>query len=299
MSGSMACFGVRCLALLAALFAPGSLQAGWFRATPLQPVYQALMNEETTLAWQELQLVLRQSESDAVPVERWRPLFQQILNQSECGRRLTGTQEILPASGQPQVTLVIQHKMNLNQDVYQLKIAMEGLSQPTQVSLSDRDGMQWLNGRLFPADSGYAELESQDGVQPIPEGEYLLSVGSQRHVLILATQWSGKPAPPVMIDPDDSSASPFQFSASPAMQDERCQRSRRLWQWLDAEYGLIAPMEAVRMDRQNRAILPESFPESANWLSAVVSERYFQGEIEVETISRATLPVRYLPHRGH
>nr|WP_284694907.1 DUF2861 family protein [Photobacterium galatheae] len=270
--------------------------------TPLQPVYQALMYHQTTLAWQELLLALQPSDAgsaaapDRVSAVQWRPVFQQILNQSDCGRRLTDpASQPKSAHDAMRISLLLQNKMNLRQEVHQIKISIDGVSQPVRVALSDRRGKLWLSGLTRPVEAGYTELESQDWFQPVPEGEYQLKVGRQIYPLILATEWQRQSASPITFDHDPSSQSPFVFSAPPVKQVQRCQTSRRLWQWLDHQYELIAPMEAVQVDVQSRGILPANIPERASWLSAVVAERYFQGNIEIEKINRVTLPVRYLP----
>ncbi|GAB6262960.1 DUF2861 family protein [Photobacterium sp. R1] len=267
--------------------------ADWFMTTPLQSVYQALVEDQTELAWQELQLTLQQHAS--VPVSQWQPVFQQILNQSDCGRRL-GAPLSLADSTQTamRISLSLQHKVNLHQQVQQLKVAIEGAGQSLTIVLTDRAGKPWLSGIVTPDKEGYAELESAEWFQPVPDGGYLLQVGKQTYPLILVSAWLPGSAAPVTFQDKRQTESPFLFPSPEVTPARRCQVSRRLWQWLDGTYQLAAPLEAVQLDNQRRGIIPASVPADAEWLSAVVASRYFQGSLDIEQVYRVTLPVRYL-----
>ncbi|ERB66146.1 hypothetical protein N779_06680 [Vibrio coralliilyticus OCN008] len=70
----------RLLSSLACLIFPLSTQATWFEDTPLARTYQALLNNQPQLAWQELHLALNQQDIDR---QYWLPVKQEIW-QSQC-----------------------------------------------------------------------------------------------------------------------------------------------------------------------------------------------------------------------
>ncbi|MDO6583082.1 DUF2861 family protein [Photobacterium sp. 2_MG-2023] len=274
----------------------GSTAAGgWFMSTPLQRVYQALADHNMLLAWQELQVVLQQSTEPVTP-DLWQPVFQQLINQSDCGRRLTEYPGVLSDwVDQPRISLSIQDKVNLSQRVYQLKLSIDGAGHAMEVSLTDSRGNQWLSGASSTPVEGYSELESREWFQSVPDGYYQLSVGEKHYPLILTSLQETERAPAIQLQQaEKSTAGVFVFSPDLSADRNACQRQRLQWQWFDSDYQLASPAETLVLDAQGHGVPPRDKPDNANWLSAVVADSYFQGAIKIENVHRLTVPVRYM-----
>ncbi|MBD8511397.1 DUF2861 family protein [Photobacterium sp. WH24] len=274
----------------------GSTAAGgWFMPTPLQRVYQALADHNMLLAWQELQVVLQQSTEPVTP-DLWQPVFQQLINQSDCGRRLTEYPGALSDwVDQPRISLSIQDKVNLSQRVYQLKLSIDGAGHAMEVSLTDSRGNQWLSGASSTPVEGYSELESREWFQSVPDGYYQLSVGEKHYPLILTSLQETERASAIQLQQaEKSTAGVFVFSPDLFADRNACQRQRLQWQWFDSDYQLASPAETLVLDAQGHGVPPRDKPDNANWLSAVVADSYFQGAIKIENVHRLTVPVRYM-----
>ncbi|MEI8593029.1 DUF2861 family protein [Photobacterium sp. Hal280] len=269
--------------------------SGWFMPTPLQRVYQALADQNLRLAWQELQIVLQDSQATVGP-DLWRPVFQQLMNQSDCGRRLSESPGAMSDwVDQPRISLSIQDKVNLSQRVYQLKLAVDGVSQSVAVSLTDSRGNQWLSGVTAAPEAGYSELESREWFQSVPDGYYQLTLGEKHYPLILASRQETESDPAIQLQQaDKNTAGVFVFSPDLSADRNACQKQRLQWQWFDSDYQLATPAETIVLDAQGYGVPPHDKPENANWLSAVVADSYFQGPIKIENVHRLTVPVRYI-----
>lgn len=272
-----------------------TVAGSWFMPTPLQRVYQALADHNLVLAWQELEIVLQQNKATVAP-DLWRPVFQQLIYQSDCGRRLTEYPGLMPDwVDQPRISLSIQDKVNLNQRVYQLKLSIDGVSQSMKVSLTDSRGNQWLSGATSVPEEGYSELESREWFQSVPYGYYQLNIGEKHYPLILSSLQETENAPVIKLQQTEkNSAGVFVFSPDLSADQNACQRQRLQWQWFDSDYQLAAPAETIVLDAQGHGELPLGRPDNANWLSAVVADSYFQGAIRIENVHRLTVPVRYI-----
>nr|WP_237583323.1 DUF2861 family protein [Photobacterium halotolerans] len=274
----------------------GSTAAGgWFMPTSLQRVYQALADHNMLLAWQELRIVLQQSKAPVAP-DLWRPVFQQLINQSDCGRRLTEYPGAMSDwVHQPRISLSIQDKVNLSQRVYQLKLSIDGASKPVAVSLTDSRGNQWLSGATSAPEEGYSELESREWFQSVPEGYYQLNIGEKHYPLILASLQETARAPAIELQQTEkNTAGVFVFSPDLSADRNACQRQRLQWQWFDSDYQLATPAETIALDAKGHGVPPRDRPDNVNWLSAVVADSYFQGAIKIENVHRLTVPVRYI-----
>ncbi|WP_025744528.1 DUF2861 family protein [Salinivibrio costicola] len=61
-------------------------EQAWFGDTPMQQTYQALAADRPTVAWQELIFALSQEQ---IATQHWAALKHAIINQTDCGQRLT------------------------------------------------------------------------------------------------------------------------------------------------------------------------------------------------------------------
>ncbi|NAW63678.1 DUF2861 family protein [Photobacterium halotolerans] len=269
--------------------------SGWFMPTPLQRVYQALADHNMLLAWQELQLVLQQGTEQVAP-DLWQPVFRQLINQSDCGRRLTEYPGTLSDwVDQPRISLSIQDKVNLSQRVYQLKLSIDGAGHAMEVSLTDSRGNQWLSGATSTPEAGYSELESREWFQSVPDGYYQLNIGEKHYPLILTSLQETARAPAIELQQTaKNTAGVFVFSPDLSADRNACHRLRLQWQWFDSDYQLAAPAETITLDAKGHGVPPRDRPDNANWLSAVVADSYFQGAIKIENVHRLTVPVRYM-----
>ncbi|WP_064604988.1 DUF2861 family protein [Photobacterium sp. J15] len=264
----------------------------WLMPTPLKPTYEALLNQQSILAWQELQMMLGRDKS-LLDSKLWEDAFDIILEQSNCGKQLTNQGAMIAnetTDGIGQITVSLISRANINYQAKQLKVSIDGTPDITNIELSDMSGKQWLKGNnLTPDKDGYLEVETEDGGNQLPSGLYRLKVNDRFFPIILA--------------PDDedgwvkfnshsnAKGGKGLFNYSLPEGKTGCSKPLVMWQWLDEDFNTVAPTESVTFSHNDDVILPERAPEGGQWLSSIVSQKYYQGEIAIRQDRRLTIPV--------
>ncbi|MGL4418499.1 MAG: DUF2861 family protein, partial [Plesiomonas shigelloides] len=150
------------------------------------------------------------------------------------------------------------------------------------------------------------ELESTELSAPLPSGVYqitrsvLSSNPSQQQVAtapsagpsvgtesILLTPWPQQRW--VQLDGQGN-----RLQLTPPVMVRSCPAVSLQWQWFDAEYRLLGAPWPIRLNAQGAAQLPETIPAKAVWLSAVVTQTRYQGQLRIAEQQRLTLPLRWV-----
>lgn len=277
--------------------ADSGFAGSWFAASALTPAYQALAAGDSALAWQYLLSAVR---AQSVPVSAWQPLYQAILEESECGR-------LLPSVTESPASLSLQQRSSGEHQAFQVRWS------------SAADQAMWLEGasitvRLMPDAAAVSaanhakqeaediELESAELSAPLPSGVYqitrsvLSSNPSQQQVAtapsagtesILLTPWPQQRW--VQLDGQGN-----RLQLTPPVTVRSCPAVSLQWQWFDAEYRLLGAPWPIRLNAQGAAQLPETIPAKAVWLSAVVTQTRYQGQLRIAEQQRLTLPLRWV-----
>ena len=277
--------------------ADSGFAGSWFAASALTPAYQALAAGDSALAWQYLLSAVR---AQSVPVSAWQPLYQAILEESECGR-------LLPSVTDSPASLSLQQRSSGEHQAFQVRwssaadqaMQLEGAS--TTVRLTpDAAAVSAANHAKQEAES--IELESTELSASLPSGVYqitrsvLSSNPSQQQVVavpsagtasILLTPWPQQRW--VQLDGQGN-----RLQLTPPVTVRSCPAVSLQWQWFDAEYRLLGAPWPIRLNAQGAAQLPETIPAKAVWLSAVVTQTRYQGQLRIAEQQRLTLPLRWV-----
>lgn len=281
--------------------ADSGFAGSWFAASALTPAYQALAAGDSALAWQYLLSAVR---AQSVPVSAWQPLYQAILEESECGR-------LLPSVTDSPASLSLQQRSSGEHQAFQVRwssaadqaMQLEGAS--TTVRLTpDAAAVSAANHAKQEAED--IELESTELSAPLPSGVYqitrsvLSSNPSQQQVAtapsagpsvgtesILLTPWPQQRW--VQLDGQGN-----RLQLTPPVTVRSCPAVSLQWQWFDAEYRLLGAPWPIRLNAQGAAQLPETIPAKAVWLSAVVTQTRYQGQLRIAEQQRLTLPLRWV-----
>ncbi len=271
------------LTISLAMFAATPLHAhSWLPNTPLKPVYEALYSDESQSAWEALSKVLSQSPQQVSP-DRWQPLFWELIANTQCGKALESD------NNYQDVRIVIAQRATPTQTIHQVKVALDKPKQAIKVTLNDNNDRQWVVGEDTTQNTGYVEFEGEQQSNPIPSGRYSLQINDTLIPLVLhgnADQhWA-------MLSPATTQQElPVQFSLPRSV--ESCPKNQVSWQWFDPDYQLLGADEQIEFDQRGTFTLPKTPPAEANWLSAVVAQRYWNGSVKVIQQQRVTLPKRY------
>ncbi|MGF1716571.1 DUF2861 family protein [Photobacterium chitinilyticum] len=269
--------------VVSSLLSSSSLANDWFPETPLKASYSALVEGNTLLAWQELQLSLSRHN---VEERYWRPVKQAILSETQCGRHLTST-----ASIAANISLTIISKGNANNQGYQVKLSTEQITQPLELQLFDEYNTLIVSATVTSPTKEYHEFESDELLSEPKAGLYQLAVNGIHYPLIISsfttTPWLHSTA-----------ARAFKsLTITPPNQIASCAPASVRWQWFDEDYNLLerpSPMNltpAITDNNDSYSVsLPPAAPAKAYWLSGVVSQFEYQGRIKVEYIQRFILP---------
>lgn len=269
----------------------------WFAASALTPAYQALAVGDSVLAWQHLLSAVR---AQSVPVSAWQPLYQAILAESDCGR-------LLPSVTDSPANLSLQQRSSGEHQAFQVRwssaadhaMRLEGASTTVRL-MPDVAAISAANQVKQEAEN--IELESAELSAPLPSGVYqitrsaLSSNPSEQQVVavpsagtasILLTPWPQQRW--VQLD-----ALGNQLQLMPPTTVRRCPAVTLQWQWFDAEYRLLGAPWPIRLNEQGAAQLPDTIPAKAVWLSAVVTQTRYQGQLRIAEQQRLTLPLRWV-----
>lgn len=273
--------------LAALLLLSRPIWATGFMDTPLKASYEALAQQQASLSWQALILALQKT-----PIEEahWHSLKEAILSASQCGRTLEPENSAFDTTKR-QVTLSLQRRTNLAQQGYQVKVSLEGASQAVNITLMDRDGKLWLEGRTELPQDGYVELESAEFLTPLAAGLYRLVIDSQSYWLVLSS-----PSQEDWLSLVEDRRLLLTVKRPPTLPS--CLPPVALWRWFTEDYQLLGRAQSVRFTansstKQAQIEMPKSAPEKAQWLSTMVFKQHFQGAIQVEELQRLTLPIEY------
>ncbi|MGF1793780.1 DUF2861 family protein [Photobacterium profundum] len=262
----------------------------WFADTPLQSSYSALSADQTLLAWQELQLSLSQNQ---ISEHYWQPIKDAVLSKTQCGKQLISSVS-LPAN----IDVSFINKNSVNNQGYQIKISTEQVTQPLILELFDENNTLLVTANIPQPTEEYIEFESNDLLSTPKAGIYQLSINNVRYPLVISsftnTTW-------VRQSTDQTSKS---FIVTPPENKIACAPAVMNWQWFDEQYNQIGkhismqltpvmPITSAATDNnlQYAAKRPAATPSNATWLSAVVSQFEYQGEVKVEYIQRFSLPI--------
>jgi hypothetical protein len=277
---------------LSCLFSPitHAKADNWFADTPLQSSYSALSANQTLLAWQELQLSLSQNQ---ISEHYWQPIKDAVLSKTQCGKQLISSVS-LPAS----IDVSFIKKNSVNNQGYQIKISTEQVTQPLILKLFDENNTLLVTADIPQPTEEYIEFESNDLLSTPKAGIYQLSINDVRYPLIISsftdTAW---------INSSTHRASKSLVTTPPANKIS-CAPVVMNWQWFDEQYNQLGkhipmqltpamPITSVTTDSnlQYTAKRPATTPSNAAWLSAVVSQFEYQGEVKVEYVQRFSLPI--------
>ena len=281
--------------------ADSGFAGSWFAASALTPAYQALAAGDSALAWQYLLSAVR---AQSVPVSAWQPLYQAILEESECGR-------LLPSVTDSPASLSLQQRSSGEHQAFQVRwssaadqaMRLEGASTTVRL-MPDVAAVSAANHAKQEAED--IELESAELSAPLPSGVYqitrsvLSSTLSQPQVVAVPSAGPSVGTESILLTPWpqqrwvqlDGQGNRLQLT--PPVTVRSCPAVSLQWQWFDAEYRLLGAPWPIRLDAQGAAQLPEIIPAKAVWLSAVVTQTRYQGQLRIAEQQRLTLPLRWV-----
>ncbi|MGL5363935.1 MAG: DUF2861 family protein [Plesiomonas shigelloides] len=281
--------------------ADSGFAGSWFAASALTPAYQALAAGDSALAWQYLLSVVR---AQSVPVSAWQPLYQAILEESECGR-------LLPSVTESPASLSLQQRSSGEHQAFQVRwssaadqaMRLEGASTTVRL-MPDAAAVSVANHAKQEAED--IELESTELSAPLPSGVYQITrsvLSSNPSEPQVATAPSAGPSAgtaSILLTPWpqqrwvqlDGQGNRLQLT--PPVTVRSCPAVSLQWQWFDAEYRLLGAPWPIRLNAQGAAQLPETIPAKAVWLSAVVTQTRYQGQLRIAEQQRLTLPLRWV-----
>ncbi|PST92812.1 DUF2861 domain-containing protein [Photobacterium jeanii] len=260
----------------------------WFSDTPLRHTYQALVEHQPELAWQELVLALSQYELNE---QYWVPAKQAILNQTECGQKLTMHASNVPTGAHIELSIV--RSFGLSTQSYQIKLsAQENLAPEDQTNtnkaasypivLRSPQGKVLLDAQ-FQLKKQYQEFEVKDMLLTPSSGIYQLKLNNHTIPLIISNvdddRW--------LTLENKLSAPHIRVNLPPHV--ETCSPANVSWQWFDINYEQLG---AKIPFTHNDMPVPKSspYPEEAKHLSATAALSEYQQGIIINYIQRVAIP---------
>ncbi len=281
--------------------ADSGFAGSWFAASALTPAYQALAAGDSALAWQYLLSAVR---AQSVPVSAWQPLYQAILEESECGR-------LLPSVTDSPASLSLQQRSSGEHQAFQVRwssaadqaMRLEGASTTVRL-MPDAAAVSAVK-----QEAEDIELESAELSAPLPSGVYQItrsvlssnpSNPSEQQVVAAPSAGPSTGTASILLTPWpqqrwvqlDGQGNRLQLT--PPVTVRSCPAVSLQWQWFDAEYRLLGAPWPIRLNAQGAAQLPETIPAKAVWLSAVVTQTRYQGQLRIAEQQRLTLPLRWV-----
>lgn len=175
------------LTFIVGLLLPTGIAAVTLPATPLTPLYHALLTKRSDLAWQQL-LISWPQISSAAQRDAWLQALDALIT-VQCGNDLPVA--IPDWLDHPSLSL-IQRDMPLNR-IYRVQLSGNSPSRQLRVVLSSPDGRDLMAGaeQEYNGSDGFS-IQSQDLNKPLAAGIYLLTVrsGSEMWQQPLALQGS-------------------------------------------------------------------------------------------------------------
>ncbi|CAM3760195.1 DUF2861 family protein [Vibrio aquimaris] len=251
-----------------------SVQASWFADTPLQPVYQALVNHQPQLAWQELILAMSNNNIDS---QYWLPAKQEILKQTSCGQELFDHDESLPAD----ISVTFIRRSGLSSQGFQIKLSAESVSAPSNVKLISPSKSVLLEG-LLARQKSYQEIESKEILVEPRSGIYQLKTGESTYRLVIS-----QPSNQNWLKLDNTIQ---QLTVNLPLETAGCTNPIAAWQWFDSQYNLLGRRIPIT---QSTTPIPTSKhkPQGAKNLSATASIFEYQQNVKIEYIQRIAIPL--------
>ncbi|NRB69081.1 MAG: DUF2861 family protein [Vibrio sp.] len=263
----------RLLYVLCILFTPPSVYANWFDNTPLARTYEALLRNQSQLAWQELHLALNQH---SISREFWLPIKQEIMQRSQCGRQLVSYSKPLPAD----LSLSFVRRSGLSSQGFQVKLSAENVNSALEVELISPVKKAILRG-LLSSQPGYQEIESKEMLQEPKAGIYRLKLNGNDYDLVVAI-----PKNSHWLTLDNITQ---RVIITPPVVVNSCAKPVANWQWFSHDYTLLnkrTPIQQFNVPFPNKT----QQPKGAKHLSASVSIFEYQQGLKVEYIQRLAIP---------
>ncbi|WP_390233187.1 DUF2861 family protein [Vibrio sp. F74] len=265
---------IRPLFFIIAIAFPSVSQAAWFTDTPLQRTYQALIDQQPILAWQELKIALNQNQLDS---QFWVPVKQEVLSQTECGQDLSND---FNSISNIQVSFI--RRFGLSSQGYQLKISSRRNTSDQDIALVSPSGKRLLSGKLI-AHAQYQEIETEEMLLKPPSGVYQLEIGQNSYPIIASMDNNKRwlklehklHSPSILITPPRNVIGCPEVNAS--------------WQWFDEQYNMLG--NRVPIQNSNLSVPKESpYSYKAKHLSAAVELTEYQNGTKINYIQRVAIP---------
>lgn len=279
-----------------------AVSGSWFATSALTPAYQALAAGDNALAWQYLLSAVR---TQSPPVSAWLPLYQAILSESDCGRGV-------PDATDAPATLYIQQRRSGEHQAFQLRWSsrvdreriLQGAQEtirllpevaPISAVVSTSPASKSIDATLIAASTEAVATSMDDEIgleshelsaAPVAGVYQIVPTASATLSSLLLTPWPQQHW--VYLSSDGN-----QLQLNPPQMVSGCPAVTLQWQWFDAKYQLLGAPWPIRVTARG-AQLPDSVPEQAVWLSAVVTQTRYQGQLRIAEQQRLTLPVRWV-----
>lgn len=255
---------------------PLSSQAAWFSDTPLQHTYQAMIDGQPKLAWEELKIAVSQH---SLSSQYWLPVKNEIIAQTECGKGLDDS-----FSPESDIQISFIRRFGLASQGYQINISTEKSHGEQDVSLLSPTGKTLISGH-FSELAEYQELETKEMLVTPSSGVYTLKVGQNTYPIVASlgrnTRWLKV----------ENALGKQILSVSSPENIAGCPRTNVNWQWFDGQYNMLGNKIPIG---SNNAELPtiSPFPSQAHHLSAAVELTEYQGRLQISYIQRVALPFK-------
>ncbi|NOH71695.1 DUF2861 family protein [Vibrio pectenicida] len=262
------------LFILYTLCQPHFVQASWFTDTSLQAVYQALINHQPKLAWQELILALSRENIES---GYWLAVKQEILSQTSCGQKLVNHAGPVTAN----ISIAFIRRSGLSSQGFQIKLSAENVSAPSNFKLISPSKSVMLEG-LLARQKSYQEIESKEILVEPRSGIYQLKIGENTYRLVIS-----QPSNQNWLKLDNTIQ---QLTVNLPLETAGCTNPIAAWQWFDNQYNLLGRRIPIT---QSTTPIPTSKhkPQGAKNLSATASIFEYQQNVKIEYIQRIAIPL--------
>ncbi|MEZ8103957.1 DUF2861 family protein [Vibrio cortegadensis] len=255
---------------------PLSSQAAWFSDTPLQHTYQAMIDGQPKLAWEELKIAVSQH---SLSSQYWLPVKNEIIAQTECGKGLDDTRLLIS-----NLKISFIRRFGLASQGYQINISTEKSHGEQDVSLLSPTGQTLISGH-FSDLTEYQEFETKEILVTPSSGVYILKVDQDTYPIVASL---GRNIRWLKVE---NALGKQTLSVSSPENITGCPRTNVNWQWFDGQYNMLGNKIPIG---SNNAELPtiSPFPSQAHHLSAAVELTEYQGRLQISYIQRVALPFK-------